>query len=274
MTGNSTTLFHQRMNILIQWLPQLCGDFIACQVSRGSTITLLINWRTAKCIVIDSVAAPRTLNLRLYSISSFDCLWGPLSNLTAVIDIRSTPSLTCSVALDSLGGGERTANRTTFLSVTQSPIHVATYDCVVEVVETVFPPPPPRTPSLTKPVRKQLPPNAVRNTRTTSRYSLVCVSETTSPPALPQIHFKSVLHCPAYPSATRAGYGLYDIQGSPIGIQWVGDDGMEQVALFLDADLPSYVDVLIRRSPRIQAVACSLHESMREKASPLGVDRP
>jgi hypothetical protein len=151
-------------------------------------------------------------NLQLYSISSLDGLWGPIATIAANIrpNLHDIPSVTCrvprhnkNIKVDSIE-----------ISVTASPLHATTYDCVLEVVN--------RTPILhptsllkrlrNKFIRKPPPADVPDIPKTVYRYSIFRPSVTTSAADLPQFQLKSILHCPEmYPqfmTVARAGYWL------------------------------------------------------------------
>ncbi|KAJ7890396.1 hypothetical protein B0H13DRAFT_2040407, partial [Mycena leptocephala] len=196
--GSSEELLHLPVNFVTWWnpqTPQLCGDFFACEVVPGiSRFIMLLNWRTAECIAIDSQRISFCAlfpfdflileNLQLYSISSLDGLWGPIETIAANIrpNLRDIPSVTCSVPrhndnikVDSIA-----------ISVTANPLHAATYDCVVEVTNMIIRPPILHPTSLLKRLRNKFirkPPPVPDIPKTVYCYSIF-------------FQLKSILHCP------------------------------------------------------------------------------
>ncbi|KAJ6566881.1 hypothetical protein B0H19DRAFT_1258064 [Mycena capillaripes] len=123
LTDVSTIMSFSRVprdhHILILEVDLITGDSEILSHLRTATwpryhVTILINWCTAECIIFDSelfkccalfpghfilAYAPEssrmTLNLHLYSISSFGNLWRPVSNLDSgtPTDIEGIPFL-------------------------------------------------------------------------------------------------------------------------------------------------------------------------------------
>ncbi|KAJ7684170.1 hypothetical protein DFH06DRAFT_1154934 [Mycena polygramma] len=277
VSGDSTTLGRSAINPTFSPDPQLCEDFVAMNAfSWGSMppATVLVNWRTAECIVFDSEPIVcyalfpghlmlgytsryinlRILDLRLYAISSFDGLWRPVNQLASNrthTDLDGVPSVFCSVAnidinpecmnfIISREQGPR-------ISVMRSLLHRDTYDCVVELVNEVHPPPTPPPTSLLKRLQNKFngtpssPDGTVTRLTKVFRYSLVFPSDakTISSPALPQFRPKSIRCCPSYlPRLTRAGYNLSYSAGRPLVVQWASDNGTEEAPLPVSSKEP------------------------------------
>ncbi|KAJ6566938.1 hypothetical protein B0H19DRAFT_1258113 [Mycena capillaripes] len=125
-TGDSDTLSHLILNSYRFPVPHLVGDFFSCEILYPM-IFLLVNWRTTECIIFDSErivsyvlfpghfilayrsdSSPLTLNLHLYSISSFDNLWCPVSSLAPAThtNIWGIPFLSFSAGGANLTGPE------------------------------------------------------------------------------------------------------------------------------------------------------------------------
>ncbi|KAJ6479934.1 hypothetical protein C8R47DRAFT_1136431 [Mycena vitilis] len=277
VSGDSTALGQSVINPTFSPDPQLREDFVAMNAfSWGSMppATVLINWRTAECIVFDSEPIVcyalfpghfilgytsryinlRILDLRLYAISSFDGLWRPVSELATnrtCTDLSRIPSVLCSIAnidvnpdcmnfIISREQGPR-------ISVSRSLLHRGTYDCVVELVNEVRIPPAPPPTSLWERLQDKLagpsplPEGKVTRLTKVFRYSLVFPpdAKTISSPALPQFRHKSVRCCPSHlPRSSRAGYNLKHSSGHPLLIQWASYNGTEEVSLPVSSGEP------------------------------------
>jgi hypothetical protein len=187
-------------------------------------------------------------NLQLYSISSLDRLWGPIETIAANIrpNLHDIPSVTCSVPMHN----DNIKVDSIEISVTASPLHAATYDCVLEVVN--------RTPILhptsllkrlrNKFIRKPPPADVPDIPKTVYRYSISRPSVTTSAADLPQFQLKSILHCPeTYPSfmtVARAGYSLYYDARRSIEVHRLADVGETAPPTIIpEPDPPFYVNL-------------------------------
>ncbi|KAJ6479929.1 hypothetical protein C8R47DRAFT_1136423 [Mycena vitilis] len=228
---------------------QLCGDFLILHVFRRITL-LLLDWRTEECFVFDAErivayalfpehlllaystqSDPHISDLRVYAIASFYNLCRPLSNLIGSIDhhtdLSHIPFVACSVPstnafVYSVG--------TTPISVTRSPLHDTSYDCVVEVVVKVDTPPS-RPASLMKRLRNKLKRNAAAPPAVTSRLTKkVFRYQLTFPPdaasELPEFRLKSSWRVPGLPIGitTHAGYSLCYDPGRPRVVHWASDN--------------------------------------------------
>ncbi|KAJ7684162.1 hypothetical protein DFH06DRAFT_1154914 [Mycena polygramma] len=251
--------------------PQLCEDFLILKVlQRGSMLdsefpaVLLVNWRTKMGFIFDcgdivsyalfpahivlgyaSRSVPRTLNLRVYAVASFDDLCIAVGDLTVSMgsrtDFSHIPFIACSIP--NTTGSVYLPRTSPQISVTPSALHDATYHCVVQVViqvvDTVSSTSPPLRPtSLLKRLRSKFkrnvaaPPDIItRLTKKVFHYHLTFPpnAETDASSALPQFHLKSTRHSPKLPRArgAHAEYYLCYNTGHPILIPWARDTELE-----------------------------------------------
>ncbi|KAJ7235732.1 hypothetical protein B0H12DRAFT_135453 [Mycena haematopus] len=155
-----------------------------------------------------------------------------------------------------LNGATPSASFTT-LSVAESPFRAGAFDCVLETIDHVDPPP---TTSLLKRLRNQFRPppnNAVNVLKTVFRYGLPHPSETS---AFNQFHLKSIIHCPDYmpfSNVIRGGYGMSYQHGHPIEIYPMNQGNMKVETplspplLIPQGDAPVSVQMTSSASPRI-----------------------
>ncbi|KAJ7684172.1 hypothetical protein DFH06DRAFT_1154941 [Mycena polygramma] len=244
--------------------PQLCGDFLILKVlqqtsllyGRFSVVLLLLNWRTQEGVVLDpefivsytlfpdhvvlacaSRSNPHHLGLHLYTIPSFHDLRRQLWDLTRTVggrttDISHIPFARCSVPIP---------NESTYLldrspiSVTRSPLHDATYHCVVQVLvqPNAFQTPLPSGTLRAEGLQNTPPHPDEPVTKKVFRYYITFPTdaETSASPVLAQFRLKTTRSVPGHIISAHTAHAEYYLRynkSPPALLQLAHDDNSEE----------------------------------------------
>ncbi|KAJ6489736.1 hypothetical protein C8R45DRAFT_991692 [Mycena sanguinolenta] len=217
-TGMSSTLFQLGPTIAWPSRMRISGDYMAWQGAAGDAIIVLINWASGDFIAFESTERRATFelfpghvllaypssrpstgcSLHIYSITSLDHLWRPISAfLFEDSNIRSSLEGVPSVVLNVTGNAGIQSSPCTFsVEVTQCPVHSETYDLVVVVQNSVRPSSASRLVSAWRRLRSRDNDTDERPIvwkKTISRYHFGLSSETDSSPPIPQPTLISIL---------------------------------------------------------------------------------